>query len=176
MMSFIQEFKPVAEFLTYVTAVVFFICKLASGYHYANMAIDVSSERVPLDSGEDALIVTVRFKKGATGSLRIYDAQVRVAYGDGPEPVIKPLLGYRRLGMTKKPFQIDWRGKPEGRQRYLRLPPNDETQFACSFTVPPTALCSIEVAVLTHEHWWWGYGQWLASAMSPPKTKDMNLG
>jgi hypothetical protein len=168
-----EDTKAIAETVALTCAAVFFLWKVISGYLHVELGLSISSSRTPQLNGNDLLVVTAKLNKGARGSVRLHDVQVRLTF-DGTV-LTKPLIGFHRqsyrtetIGSTKRGV-ISW-DKPSSSAPLLRLSPDEETEFSCYAEIPKPTVCVIELAVLGRESSWLGFSQWRASHVSTPTT------
>jgi hypothetical protein len=118
--------------------------------------------------------------KGGHGSLQVHDTSVRVSWDDSSK--MTTLVRTRRVATRRVPdvqrtgalrqrldrFEIERPWREHAERPLYRLPPHESTTFTCYTTVPRSALCTVEVALVGVR--WPGrrMGQWLMSLVSPP--------
>jgi hypothetical protein len=172
--------KDVVEVLAYISALIFFVFRVSSGYFVVDMAISVDCERKrkPGAESKDYLGISVALKKGERASVQLHDAQVRISscISDqvlGPfslttvwrtnrtdlEPDIEAsrnLCPELKPKQNKRPTthraQIDWTCIPQDTPR-INLPPGDESKLAACVEVDQDIPYMIEVVVLARTIW-----------------------
>jgi hypothetical protein len=169
--------KKLAEIGAYLGALGFFIYKARAGYNIVNVAISVHVDRRGRNKDSDDLAIAITVRKGGHGSLKVHDARVRITWPSGE--VELPLIGIERLS-----FATDSDGAQRHRvtmnrvsksNPYLHITPDEEATFSCATTIPRSAVCVVEAAVLGSSVFWHSVGQWRSSVIALPSiSADAN--
>lgn len=197
----LDDVNSIAQIFALVSAGVFFLYRMVSGYFVVDLSLTLSTVRRPHDEhGKDHLIVVAHIKRGERGSLLLHDAKVRITYPNGGER-IESLLGIYRVSFRTTPVasQDEQMVSPTGnaprlisgdkgekvptrkslnfsrrstKAPLLRLTPGDATEFACLLTVPASLACCVEVRLLGKKHGSRRVAQWSASAVSLPLHRE----
>ena len=91
------------------------------------------------------------------------DGAVRVAHAGGANTF--PLVGMNRVAWRAHSFV--WTGEDS---RFLSLTPGEKTAFECVATVPASAVCTCDVAILGRRRLSAMTTQWRASCVSLPQA------
>jgi hypothetical protein len=161
------ETRNFAETVALLFAALYFAYKLVTGYQVINLSVKLSYVREPSTTeNKDYLAVLVTLLKGDRGSLRFYDAQVRVTCEGEHEGRILALPDIQRLSFRNKKLAWD---KMSTTVPFIWITPGDEVLFSCCCEVERSKPCLIEVAILGRKKFHPKIGQWRASLVSLPK-------
>jgi hypothetical protein len=161
------ETKNFAETLALLSAALFFAYKLFSGYQVVNLSVKLSCIREPSPTlNKDYLAILVTLLKGDRGSLRFYDAQVRVTSEGEKDEIILPLADIRRLSFQDQKLRWDRLSRSVP---FIWITPGDEVLFSCYCEVEKGKPSLIEVAISGRKKFHPKTGQWRASLVSLPK-------
>ena len=166
--------KTVSEILAFLGASAFFGYKAVTGYLIVNVSVAGRLQRVHADPVWDDLAIAATLKKGATGSLELHDARVRVSWKtDFRESAF---VGIERLSCeTEK--SSPWRrrilfGITSQTNPVLRLTPEEGATFSAVVRVPRSEVCTVEIAVTGRLTKGWKQGQWRTSLISLPVERS----
>jgi hypothetical protein len=169
----------------------YFGYKVATGYLYTNLSVELTQRRqTSVNEGNDHIVVTMKISKGDRGTIEIDDIKLRFT-----SPLFDTIVAVED---NRRLFWENSAGEPP---RYaidfsqfndvapvLRLTPGESTQFEANTEVPSGETVRIELAILGQSlridyvpgirvlfPRQRGIGQWRASVVSlpiPPKAAD----
>jgi Ca2+/Na+ antiporter len=142
--------KGVAEFIAWISAALFFLYKVSSGYLISGLSMKVECRRTTI-KGESFVAVTVITKKGNMGTTQLHDAMIVIRDVSTGAMVGEPtrFKTIRRLAcdINKSPLEI----VPDKISRdapLLNFAPGDEMQFAGVAKLPDDDLYLVEAIIL----------------------------
>lgn len=150
---FLAHSKPLSELAQAVAlacAALYFAWKLATGYLFVNLTVELKTTRTQAYVGRDYLVTEIRLSKGDRASLLLKEVTVFVQAGDYPQ---------RSEGLTSPKI-------PSGR-RMIRLTPGESTVFSHSCQIPSHCICLVEVHIAGRSDSPFT-GHWKASTCSAP--------
>ena len=153
-----------------LTAAVFFLWKLFTGWLIINLQVSIDLKRQSYDGENDILAVQINLKKGSTDTLWIRDISLRVTpQWPADKPTVITFAELTQLAIVNK--KLDWEAAcPEAKN--ITLSPDESVQFARAILVPRNRPALVEAAVFGDRTFWSKGFQWRASAVALPIVQN----
>lgn len=170
----LDTLESVAKILAFLGAAAFFCFKAITGYLWIDLSLALDCQRASQSDGErDFLTVNLLLNKGPNSGLTLHSLQARILYDKE--------IQFRDFGHIKRSTVRDQCSsvKPEDwltvdkKSPFLKLIPNEETQFSLVCELPSNLAAIVEVIVVgKRTRLGRSYGQWKTSCVSLPLTSQ----
>lgn len=149
-------FGNLAEIFALLSAALFFGYKVFTGYFRINLSVAVVCHRQKLDgTNMDVLVITALLERGAEGSLRLHNAQVKITTSGRADCFDFP--GIRRSAYSDETennddfgpgggVRINWE-ENHSESPYICMTPKEKTELALFCEVTSGEVCRDEVAI-----------------------------
>jgi hypothetical protein len=134
---------------------------LVDGFLLINLSVSLTLKRKKKNEDYDYLIAKLILKKGDRGGAGIRVIEFRNRHGTNQEVKTVDTIQRQEIVKTErgKPWTVTW-DKQDKSQHFLRLAPNESTQFSQFWQVPKDAECTVDVVVVAKRNLSFRRGQW----------------
>lgn len=154
-----------------LSASIFFLWQIITGWLVVNVEISIETERQTLDEDKDWLAFKINFKKGKTDTLQIKDLKAQVRKQDG-SLVEGGEFSFDEIRRLAAPLnQINW-STPDPEGKNISLSPEESFHLGTFVEVPAGMPVIVEAVLHGNRKFWWSGFQWRASVASLPVGKE----
>jgi hypothetical protein len=163
----------------------YFAWRLYRGYFVQNLSLDLQLKRCAADAELDYLDVTTKVTKGDRNTTRFEDMEVRVWWPGVVSPRIEKVETIRRYNFgypdevakandQQRFIKVFW-DEQHPESPFLNMTPGETTQFSHLLVVPAGLPCYVDVVLIGRVKKSELYGQWRASGISFPISRQDKL-